>query len=53
MTSPEACITYSGERFRADGEVVDEAMATFLPDFMAEFRDHIVRVPTVLPRSAR
>jgi chromate reductase, NAD(P)H dehydrogenase (quinone) len=50
MTSPEAYITYSPERFRDDGEVIDASTAAFLEDFMAEFRDHIVRVLTVLPR---
>jgi chromate reductase len=52
MTSPEAYITYSTERFREDGEVVDDTTAAFLRDFMAEFRDHVVRVLTVLPRPA-
>ena len=50
MTSPEAYITYSPERFRDDGEVVDETTAGFLKDYMEEFRDHVVRVLTVLPR---
>jgi chromate reductase, NAD(P)H dehydrogenase (quinone) len=50
MTSPEAYIAYSPERFREDGEVVDETTEGFLRDFMAEFRDHLVRVLTVLPR---
>jgi chromate reductase len=50
MTSPEAYITYSPQRFKDDGEIVDETTAGFLEDFMAEFRDHIVRVLTVLPR---
>jgi chromate reductase len=50
MTSPEAYITYSAERFREDGEVIDETTAGFLKDYMEEFRDHIVRVLTVLPR---
>ena len=50
MTSPEAYIRYSPEVFRDDGEVVDEAVATLLKDYMAEFRDHVVRVLTVLPR---
>jgi chromate reductase, NAD(P)H dehydrogenase (quinone) len=50
MTSPEAYITYSQERFRDDGEVVDETTAGFLKDYMEEFRDHVVRVLTVLPR---
>jgi chromate reductase, NAD(P)H dehydrogenase (quinone) len=52
LTSPEAYITYSAERFREDGEVVDESTANFLKDYMEEFRDHVVRVLTVLPRPA-
>ena len=50
MTSPEAYITYSPQRFKDDGEVVDETTAGFLTDFMQEFRDHLVRVLTVLSR---
>jgi chromate reductase, NAD(P)H dehydrogenase (quinone) len=50
MTSPEAYIQYTPERFRDDGEVIDESTANFLKDYMAEFRDHLVRVLTVLPR---
>ena len=53
MTAPEAYITYSPERFRDDGEVIDESTANFLKDYMAEFRDHIMRVLTVLPRPMR
>src|SRR5690349_18788858 len=50
MTSPEAYIQFTAERFHDDGEVVDETTAGFLKDFMEEFRDHVVRVLTVLPR---
>jgi chromate reductase, NAD(P)H dehydrogenase (quinone) len=50
MTSPEAYIRYSPELFRDDGEIIDESTANFLKDYMAEFRDHVVRVLTVLPR---
>jgi chromate reductase len=50
LTSPEAYIRYSAEIFRDDGEVLDEGMASVLKDFMEEFRDHVVRVLTVLPR---
>ncbi|MCW2704082.1 MAG: oxidoreductase [Blastococcus sp.] len=50
MTSPEAYIQYSPERFRDDGEIIDETTAGFLKDYMEEFRDHVVRVLTVLPR---
>ena len=52
MTSPEAYIRYSPEVFRDDGEVVDESLAAVLKDYTEEFRDHVVRVLTVLPRPA-
>jgi chromate reductase len=52
MTSPEAYIHYTPEKFTSDGEVVDESTAAFLKNFLAEFRDHIVRVLTVLPRES-
>ena len=51
MTSPEAYIHYSPEIFTPDGEVTNESTQAFLRNFMGEFRDHIVRVLTVLPRS--
>ena len=50
MTSPEAYIHFSHDVFADDGEVSNEATAAFLRDFMAEFRDHVERVLTVLPR---
>lgn len=50
MTSPEAYITFSEEKFGADGEVHDEGLEGFLRDYLTEFRDHIERVLTVLPR---
>src|SRR3954462_4835739 len=50
MTSPEAYIQYTPEVFPGDGVVTNEATKTFLTTYMAEFRDHIVRVLTVLPR---
>jgi chromate reductase len=50
MTSPEAYIRFSTEVFHQDGEVVDESTAAVLRDYMLEFRDHVVRVLTVLPR---
>src|SRR6476619_6087596 len=53
MTAPEAYIRYTTELFPGDGEVTDESTVAFLTDFMSEFRDHIVRVLTVLPREAR
>jgi chromate reductase len=52
MTAPEAYIRYTPELFPGNGEVTDESTVAFLRDFMAEFRDHVVRVLTVLPRQA-
>ena len=52
MTAPEAYIQYSPEIFTGDGQVKNETLKAFLADYMAEFRDHIVRVLTVLPRAA-
>jgi len=53
MTAPEAYIQYSPEIFPGDGQVKDETMKAFLAGYMAEFRDHIVRVLTVLPRTSK
>ena len=50
MTPPEAYIRYSPELFPGDGIVIDESTTAFLANYMAEFRDYIVRVLTVLPR---
>jgi chromate reductase, NAD(P)H dehydrogenase (quinone) len=50
MTAPEAYIQYSPDVFTGDGEVADESTKAFLTGFMQEFRDHVVRVLTVLPR---
>jgi chromate reductase len=50
MTSPEAYIHYSPDVFLDDGEVTNDATVAFLSDFMTEFRDHVARVLTVLPR---
>lgn len=50
MTAPEAYIQYSPEVFTPDGEVTNESTAAFLRDFMAEFREHLARVLTVIPR---
>jgi len=52
MTAPEAYIRFTPEIFPGDGEVADEATRDFLKRYMAEFRDHVVRVLTVLPRAA-
>ncbi|SEB46958.1 NADPH-dependent FMN reductase [Microbacterium hydrocarbonoxydans] len=50
MTAPEAYIQFSPDTFAADGTVTNEGTATFLRDYLVEFRDHIQRVLTVLPR---
>jgi len=50
MTSPEAYIQFGPERFGPDGEVLDESTEQFLRAFMADFREHLVRVLTVIPR---
>lgn len=45
----------SGPRRSSRGadEAMDESRKTLLPDYMAEFRDHIVRVQTALPRQPK
>ncbi|GAA5035722.1 NADPH-dependent FMN reductase [Terrabacter aeriphilus] len=50
MTSPEAYIRLEPGAIADDGSVTDESMREFLTDFMQEFRDHVERVLTVLPR---
>jgi chromate reductase len=50
MTAPEAYIQYSPEVFTDDGEVTNDATAAFLSSFMEEFRTHLARVLTVIPR---
>ena len=52
MTAPEAYLRFTPEIFPGDGEVADEATRDLLKRSMAEFRDHVVRVLTVLPRTA-
>ena len=50
MTAPEAYITFSPEKFREDGEVLDDSVRDFLTTYMQEFHDYIEKVLTVLPR---
>lgn len=50
MTSPEAYITWVEEDYADDGSITNASTAEFLRGFMTEFRDHIERVLTVLPR---
>lgn len=52
MTAPEAYISVKPGLLTEDGEVTNEGTAKFLAAFMAEFRDHVERVLTVLPRQA-
>ena len=52
MTAPEAYIQYSPETFPGDGEVTSESTRAFLSNYLEEFRDHVIRVLTVLPRQA-
>jgi chromate reductase len=51
MTAPEAYIHFRPGLFTDDGEVTDESTAAFLSEFMTEFRTHIARVLTVIPRA--
>ncbi|WP_345800950.1 NADPH-dependent FMN reductase [Microbacterium sp. AZCO] len=51
MTAPEAYVKFHREDFGNDGTVTNEKTAEFLRAYMAEFREHIQRVLTVLPRS--
>jgi chromate reductase, NAD(P)H dehydrogenase (quinone) len=51
MGAVEAYIQFTPGLITGDGEVTDETTERFLRDYMNEFRDFIVRVLTVLPRS--
>lgn len=51
MTAPEAYIQFSQDDFEDDGTVSNPKTEQFLRDYMAEFREHVQRVLTVLPRS--
>ncbi|QWZ07384.1 NAD(P)H-dependent oxidoreductase [Nocardioides panacis] len=51
MTAPEAYIYFSHSVFADNGEVTNEETATFLRNYMTEFRDYVERVLTVLPRA--
>ena len=50
MTAPEAYLRWTPDMFTDDGEVLLEGTEALLRRFMAEFREHVVRVLTVLPR---
>ncbi|SFC76529.1 NAD(P)H-dependent FMN reductase [Nocardioides terrae] len=51
MTAPEAYIHLTPGLIDDDGTVNDESTAAFLTDFMSEFRTHVARVLTVIPRA--
>ncbi|HMQ38471.1 MAG TPA: NADPH-dependent FMN reductase [Micropruina sp.] len=50
LTSPEAYVSFRADDYNADGTVANSHTRDFLSNFMAEFRDHVERVLTVLPR---
>src|SRR6478735_4235954 len=50
MTAPEAYVHFKPGLFTDAGEVTEESTAAFLGDFMQEFRTHVERVLTVIPR---
>lgn len=50
MTAPEAYINFNPDVYAENGSVSDSELEKILTGFMQEFRDHIERVLTVLPR---
>src|SRR5207342_2942850 len=50
MTAPEAYIHFKPDAYNPDGTIADEALEKILRAFLQEFRDHVARVLTVLPR---
>lgn len=50
MTAPEGYVRYDPAVFLPDGQITDPGTERFLRGFMTEFRDHVQRVLTVLPR---
>ena len=50
MTAPEAYLRWTPDMFSDDGEVLLAPTEAILRRFMDEFREHVVRVLTVLPR---
>jgi chromate reductase, NAD(P)H dehydrogenase (quinone) len=51
MTAPECYVTMRPGLITDDGEVTDDSTTDFLVGFLQEFRTHIERVLTVIPRS--
>ena len=52
MNAPEAYIQFTPGMITDDGEVTVESTEAFLRNYMAEFRDYVERVLTVLPRAS-
>ena len=52
MGAPEAYIQFTPGLVTDDGEVTDKTTEQFLRDFVNEFKQFIIRVLTVLPRSS-
>ncbi len=50
MSAPEAYLQYTPQIYPGNGEVTDESTRDFLTGYLADFREHIVRVLSVLPR---
>jgi len=50
LTSPEGYVSFSADDYNPDGTVASDRTRDFLNTFIQEFRDHIERVLTVLPR---
>ena len=50
MTAPEAYIQFSHDVFADDGTVSNPKTAEFLRSYLADFREHVQRVLTVIPR---
>lgn len=51
MGAPEAYIQFTPGLIAEDGEVTDATTEQFLRDYMSEFRDFVIRVLTVVPRT--
>ena len=50
MTAPEGYVKFDPAVFLPDGQITNPGTEAFLRAFMTEFRDHVQRVLTVLPR---
>ncbi len=50
MTAPEAYIRFDPDAYDADRDCTDDGTRAVLGTFMSDFRDHVERDLTVLPR---